>query len=136
MREKVNENKITHSQTANQVGKECVGYLLLQGISEEAKEEARIWLDHKMAKKVIHTQNPTFSLDENSFDAVGILKAETDKCDPFYIYKINNGRLNGSTDYVFKSSREMALLAIEMDVNNEEETGLQNENAFFNVTHC
>ena len=30
----------------------------------------------------------------------------------------------------------MALLAIKMDVNNEEETGLQNENAFLDVTHC
>ena len=89
-----------------------------------------------MAKKVINTQNPTFSLDENSFDAVGILKAETDKRDPFDIYRINNGRLNGGTDYVFKSSREMALLAIKMDVNNEEETSLQNENAFFDATHC
>ena len=110
--------------------------MLSQGRFEEAKEEARIWLDHKMAKKVINTQNPTFSLDENSFDAVGMLKAETDKCDPFYIYRINNGRLNGGTDYVFKSSREMALIAIKMDVNNEEETGLQNENAYFDVTHC
>ena len=109
--------------------------MLLQGRFEEAKDEARIWLDCKMAKKVMDTQNPTFSLDENSFDAVGILKVETDKHDPFYICKINNGRLNGGTDYVFKSFREMALLAIKMDVNNEEETSLQNENAFFNVTH-
>ena len=134
LKEKVNENKTTHSQTANQVGKEHVGYLLSQGRFEEAKEEARIWLDCKMAMKVIDTQNPTFSLDEKSFDAVGILKAETDKCDPFYIHRINNGRLNGG-DYVFKSSGEMALPAIKMDVNNEEETGLQNENAFFDVTH-
>ena len=37
---------------------------------------------------------------------------------------------------VFKSSREMALLAIKMDVNNAEEAGLQNENTFFNATHC
>ena len=43
---------------------------------------------------------------------------------------------NGGTDYVFQSSREMALLAIIMDVNNEEETSLQNENAFFYATHC
>ena len=118
------------------LGRNVLGTCCCGGRFEEAKEEVRIWLDHKMAKKVIDTQNPTFSLDENSFDAVGILKAETDKHDPLYMYKINNGRLNGSTDYVFKSSREMTLLAIKMDVNNEEETGLQNENAFFNATHC
>ena len=67
---------------------------------------------------------------------MGILKAETDKRDPFYIHRINNGKLDSGTDYVFKSSREMALLAIKMDVNNEEETGLQNKNAFFDVIHC
>ena len=73
-------------------------------------------------------------MDENSFDAVGILKSETDKEDEFYIYRINNGRLNGGSDYVFKSSHQMALLALKMDVNNEEDTGLQEENAFFDMT--
>ena len=54
----------------------------------------------KMAKKVINSNNPIFSMDENSFDAVGILKSETDKADEFYIYRINNGRLNGGSEYV------------------------------------
>ena len=80
-----------------------------------------------MAKKVINTNNPVFSIDENSFDAVAILKSETDKEDPYYIYRVNNGRMNGGSDYVFKSSCQMALLALKMDVNNQEETGLQEE---------
>ena len=42
---------------------------------------------------------------------------------------------NRGSDYVFKSSRQMALLALKMDVNNQEETGLQEENAFFDATH-
>ena len=36
---------------------------------------------------------------------------------------------------VFKSSCQMALLALKMDVNNEEDTGLQEENAFFDAMH-
>ena len=41
-----------------------------------------------MAKKVINSNNPIFSMDENSFDAVDILKSETDKADEFYIVYI------------------------------------------------
>ena len=94
-----------------------------------------IWLDKKMAKKVINSNNPIFNMDESSFDAVGILKSETDKADEFYIYRINNGRLNGGSDYVFKSSHQMALLALKMDVNKKEDTGMQEENAFFDMIH-
>ena len=89
-----------------------------------------------MAKKVINSNNPIFSMDENFFDAVGILKSETDKADEFYVHRINNGRLNGGSDYDFKSSCQMALLALKMDVNNEEDTGLQEENAFLMQCTC
>ena len=56
------------------------------------------------------------------------------KLDKFYVYRINNGSLNGGSDYVFKSSREMAQLIIRMDVNGPED-GLQKENAFFDAMH-
>ena len=131
----VKTSNTTSLLTANQLGRDRVGKLVAEGRFEEAKQEAMIWLDKKMAKKVINSNNPIFSMDENSFDAVGILKSETDKADEFYIYRINNGRLNGSSDYVFKSSRQMALLALKMNVNNEEDTGLQEENAFFDAMH-
>ena len=121
--------------TVNKLGRDRVGKLVAEGRFEEAKQEAKIWVDKKMAKKVINSNNPVFSMNENSFDAVGILKSETDKEDEFYIYRINNGRLNGGSDYVFKSSHQMALLALKMHVNNEQDTGLQEENAFFNATH-
>ena len=131
----VKTSNTTSLLTANQLGRDRVGKLVAEGRFEEAKQEAMIWLDKKMAKKVINSNNPIFSMDENSFDAVGILKSETDKADEFYIYRINNGRLNGSSDYVFKSSRQMALLALKMNVNNKEDTGLQEENAFFDAMH-
>ena len=117
------------------MGRDRVGKLVAEGRFEEAKQEAKIWINKEMAIKVINSNNPVFSMNENSFDAVGILESETDKEDQFYIYRINNGRLNGSSDYVFKSSHQMVLLALKMDVNNEEDTGLQEENAFFNAMH-
>ena len=87
-----------------------------------------------MTQRIFHEQQETHSIDENSFDAVGILKRALDEEDQFYIYHINNGLLNGSSDYVFKTSCEMTLRAIRMDVNGEED-GLQKENAYFNMTH-
>ena len=126
----------TSSQvTANQLGRDRVGKLVAEGRFEEAKQEAKIWINKKMTKKVINSNNPVFIMDKNSFDAISILKSETDKEEEFYIYRINNGRLNGGSNYVFKSSCQMTLLALKMDVNNEEDTGLQEENAFFDVTH-
>ena len=44
------------------------------------------------------------------------------------------GQLNSESDYVFKSSKQMAQLAIHMDVNGPEDD-LQMENAYFDVTH-
>ena len=86
-----------------------------------------------MTQRIFHEQQETHSVDENSFDAVGILKRALDEEDKFYIYRINNGSLNGSSNYVFKTSHEMALRAIRMDINGEED-GLQKENAYFDAT--
>ena len=87
-----------------------------------------------MVQRVINKQQPIHSKDENSFDAVGIMKRTLDEVDEYYIYRINNGSLNGESDYVFKSSKQMAQLAIRMDVNGPED-GLQMENAYFDATH-
>ena len=75
-----------------------------------------------------------YKYDMNSFDAVGILKRETDFKGPYYIYQINNGLLNNTSDYVFKSSQKMAQLAIQMDIDKPQHI-FQNENAYFDTTH-
>ena len=120
--------------TASQASKLAVGNLIKQGKAKEAKEETKYWIDKRMAQRVINEQQPTHSKDENSFDAVSIVKRTLDEVNEFYVYRINNGSLKGGSDYVFKSSQEMAKLAIHMDVNGPEED-LQKENAFFDVTH-
>ena len=108
----------------------AVGNLIIQGKVKEAQLETHNWIDKRMTQRIFHEQQETHSVDENSFDAVGILKRALDKADEFYIYHINNGSLNGSSDYVFKTSCEMALRAIRMDVNGGKD-GLQKENAYF-----
>ena len=63
------------------------------------------------------------------------MKQKTDKRDTYHIYRINKGNLNNYSDYVFKASKRMAELAIFMDVDFSEKSVLQEENAYFNVTH-
>ena len=46
--------------------------------------------------------------------AVAELKQVTDTSDPYLIYKVNNSSFNNQGDYVFKSARRMANLAINM----------------------
>ena len=99
-----------------------------------AEEEVDYWSDLKHANRVHNKANPNYSQDLNSFDAVGIIKQATDKKDRYYIYQINNGNLNNS-DFVFKSSRAMAELAIAMDVDSPISSVLQQENAYFDATH-
>ena len=103
--------------SATQAGKLAVSNLIIQGKAKEAKEEMKYWIDKKMAQRVINEQQPIHSKDENSFYAVGIMKRTLNKVDEYYIYRINNGSLNGESDYVFKSLKQMAQLAIHMDVN-------------------
>ena len=82
----------------------AIGNLIIQGKAKEAKEEIKYWIDKRMAQRVINEQQPTHSKYENSFDAVGIMKRTLNEVDEFYVYRINNGSLNGESDYVFKSN--------------------------------
>ena len=120
--------------SASEAGKLAVSNLIIQGKAKEAKEETKYWIDKRMVQRVINEQQPIHSKDENSFDAVSIMKRALNEVDEYYVYRINNGSLNGESDYVFKSSDQMAQLAICMDVNGPED-GLQMENAYFDVTH-
>ena len=120
--------------SATQAGKLAVSNLIIQGKAKEAKEETKYWIDKRMAQRVINEQQPIHSKDENSFDAVSIMKRTLNEVDEYYIYRINNGSLNGESYYVFKSSKQMVQLAIHMDVNGPED-GLQMENAYFDVTY-
>ena len=101
---------------------------------EEAHEEARIMKEYSVTKQVRKAEDELYYHDQNSFDAVAIIKKKTYTYDPFYIYRINNGAINNTSDYIFKSSCEMIKLAMDMDVDGQENP-LQLENAYFDATH-
>ena len=71
----------------------------------------------------------------NSFDAVTDLKKKADKQDPFWIYKVNNGAATNTSDYIFKSSTEMAKIGIQMDRDSENPTPLSQEVCYFDAVH-
>ena len=86
---------------------------------DAAEKETEVWLDRRKVRRQIEALNPKKGMDHNSFDAVSIVKAKTDTKDPFYIYKIGNKNLSSGSDFVFKSSRRMARMALDMDVDGE-----------------
>ena len=108
--------------------------LIDAGDMDAAEKEAEVWLDRRRVKRQLESIDPQQGMDHNSFDAVGIVKQNTDKKDPFYIYRISNRNLGGGTDYVFKSSRKMTQMALHMDVDGEPNI-LQMENTYFDATH-
>ena len=71
----------------------------------------------------------------HSLEAVATFKAACDKVDEFHIYKMNDGRMNGGTDYVFKSSRLCGELGLMMDINYKPQNVLQQEDAYFDGAH-
>ena len=120
--------------SAKEVGLRQIVRLIDEGDMEAAEKEAEVWIDRRKVKRQMESLNPQQGMDHNSFDAVGIVKAKTDTKDPFYIYKIGNKNLSGGCDFVFKSSRRMAKMALDMDVDGEANI-LQMENAYFDATH-
>ena len=109
-------------------------------LAQEAQEEAGSWTDPSFASRVLTTEKQKQDEMEhlagddcNSFDAVAIIKRGVDKLDPNYIYRLNNGAMNNSSDYVFMTSTKMAQLALKMDIDGETNV-LQEENAYFDGT--
>ena len=123
----------------NMSGKEMavnqVEKMLETGTMEDVHNEAGLWIDYRRNKQVMNDAVPSVPKDENSFDAVAIIKRKTDEYDPYYIYRVNNGLCNNTSDYVFESSREMVRIAMMMDIDNAESNPLQLENCYFDATH-
>ena len=86
-------------------------------------------------KQVLNDTMPSVPKDENSFDVIAIIKRKIDEYNLYYIYRVNNGMCNNTSDCVFKSSREMVQIVIMMDIDNPEANALQLENCNFGVMH-
>ena len=74
-------------------------------------------------------------LQVSSFAAVATFKEACDKVDKFYVYEINNGRMNSDNDFVFKTSRLSTELALMMDQDYTPVNCLQTEDAYFDGVH-
>ena len=126
---------IPKTGSAKRVVVEQIENLIGEGRIDDVQNEAVNWVDTRMAKRVLSDNNNLDVVDEDkSFDAVAIIKKQADMKDEFYIYRLNNGSMNDFSDYVFKSSRIMAELAIQMDVEGPDNI-LQEENAYFDASH-
>ena len=109
--------------------------MLETGTMAEVHNEAGLWIDYRRNKQVMNDAVPSVPKGENSFDAVAIIKRKTDEYDPYYIYRVNNGLCNNTSDYVFQSSREMVRIAIMMDIDSPETNPLQLGNCYFDAMH-
>ena len=57
----------------------------------------------------------------HSFEAVSYLKSTISHRDPFFIYKVNDRKMNGEISFVFKTSKFLLDLALSMDKDKQEE---------------
>ena len=120
--------------SAKDVGLEKIVNLIDAGDMAAADKEAEVWVDRRKVKRTIESLRPTTGEDENSFDAVGLLKKKMDQMDKYYIYQVRNVNCGHECDHVFKSSKKMAEIALHMDIDGEENI-LQLENAYFDTTY-
>ena len=95
-------------------------------IAEKFNTSRMKFLKRKLAKEICP--------DTHSFEAVGLLKSSTDKHDPFLIYRVNDSNCNDGPDLVFKSSRELLLMAAAMDQAGPPNP-LQEQVVYFDGTH-
>ena len=68
-----------------------------------------------------------------NFEAIGQLKCKVNDRDPYYIYSVNDRKLNQSASYVFKTSKVQIKLALSMD--KDADGVLSTEYCFMDVKH-
>ena len=119
--------------SAKEVAIEEISSFIDSGYMFCAEQEADAWMDQRKVKRTIESIKPSHGADENSFDAVVNMKKKTDTKDIYYIYQIGNINYGNTVDHVFKSLHKMAEIALQMDVNGEDNI-LQLENAYFDAT--
>ena len=91
--------------------------------------------DRNRIRQIKQKLNNEVKSEKHSLSAVAELKAITDTSDKYLIYKVNDSNMSGVGDsYVFKSSRRLGQLAINMDIEGNENV-LQGEPAYFDGMH-
>lgn len=134
--EKLRQNPKDNGVSVEQYGISVIMNDIKRGDLESMKKDLRIFSDPTVAKRVIKSTNEAGPiLDNTSWDAVAQLKAIIDQHDTFLIYRVNNSSMNHtSLDYVFKSSRRAAKVALEMNAWTRDDSPYCNT-AYFDVKH-
>ena len=114
-----------------------VTYFLSQGMEEEAEEAALLLSKTKTISNIRASHlKKLFLTERHSFPAVASAKQKLDPVDPFLIYKFNGENSTGVPKYVYKSSWDMAMLALQMNTLDDENTSpLKEEFLYFDCMH-
>ena len=83
-----------------------------------------------LKRKLVAENNP----NHHSFEAVALFKQTLDARDPFLIYRVNDGNMNDMPDLLFKTSKEMLLLAHQMNQGGPDNP-LKDEVVYFDGSH-
>ena len=95
-------NPACRKGSAKDVGLDKIVNLIDAGDMATADRETEVWVDRQKVKCTMESLKPTMGEDENSFDAVGLLKKKMDEMDQYYIYQIGNVNCGHKCDHIFK----------------------------------
>ena len=115
-----------------------IQHYLAEGRVEDASQAARLLADSRyVAKKKHSLVENRYPGGRHSFKAIAFLKQTTDRVDEFHIYDWNDGlRQPDQPLFVFKSSRLMAQVALQMDSNVFGEHPMNEEYVFMDAMHA
>ena len=91
-------------------------YYIQHGYPDVAQQFVQACTDKEVVTEVrTESYAELLGMDHHCVHAVAIIKNKIDTVDPFYIYKINDRKWNGSGTYVFKSSQTATIIGLAMD---------------------
>ena len=91
-------------------------YYIQHGYPDVAQQFVQACTDKEVVTEArTESYAELLGMDHHSVHTVAIIKNKIDTVDPFYIYKINDRKWNGSGTYLFKSSQTAAEIGLAMD---------------------
>lgn len=99
------------------------------------EQNLELFANPEIVRRTMAQEKHLVNVDKSSFDAVACLKASMDRVDKYLIYRISNKEMvNGTFDFVFKSSLSAAKVAIAMD-RSQQMSSVQADTAYFDAVH-
>ena len=112
---------------------ECLRSSLYDGKTiEEEYSEAKGLTNLRRIQNIKQKNVKEINPVGHSFDALPKIKEATEKYDPYLLWKVKDGRLDGST-IVFRTSREKLEIAVQMQLGSQH--SLEEEDCFLDAKH-